>query len=291
MGNSAFYYYPHPDTLVRPRQTVDLGEIISDLQIRPYRVSHDGVSVGGRLSRVNRRVGMSVRIINERFTDNQLAEKLYTMADHMERGGSVSFTVDTAKTYAAFGIKKTGVIYDLTATTEVYQMKDPLFDSISSTAPAENDVLLVESFGPDAKREEVRVHTYNATTKVLTIKTPLLYAHSGPTLFRHRDFFPVLYRNASETNAALTHDHRISWTWDINCEVYPAHLRELYAEDSTTITPSGGRTIDSIVGGTSADIGIPGDGLSDLPAWLDIGKADEEPDSPIRTMLETLGLV
>ena len=89
MGNSAFYYYPHPDTLVRPRQTVDLGEIISDLQIRPYRVSHDGVSVGGRLSRVNRRVGMSVRIINERFTDDQLAEKLYTMADHMERGGSL----------------------------------------------------------------------------------------------------------------------------------------------------------------------------------------------------------
>ena len=221
---------------------------------------------------------MSVRIINERFTDNELAEKLYTMADHMERGGSVSFTVDTAKTYAAFGIKKTGDVYG-TTTTEVYQMKNALFDSMSSTAPALNDVLLVESFGPNAKREEVRVHSYNPIAKVLTIKTPLLYAHSGPTLFRHRDFFPVLYRNASETNAALTHDHRISWTWDINCEVYPAHVRELYSEDSTTITPSGGRTIDSIIGGPDSEVAES------------ISFGDFEPDGSVGPISDALAII
>ena len=96
MGNSAFYYSPHPDTSKVATQTIDLGEVISDLQITPYRISHDAVSIGGRLSRVNRRVGMRVRIINERFTDTELAEKLYTMGDHIERGGAVSFTVDTA---------------------------------------------------------------------------------------------------------------------------------------------------------------------------------------------------
>ncbi len=33
MGNSAFYYSPHPDTSKVATQTIDLGETISDLQI------------------------------------------------------------------------------------------------------------------------------------------------------------------------------------------------------------------------------------------------------------------
>jgi hypothetical protein len=228
MGNSAFYYSPHPDTSKVATQTIDLGETISDLQITPYRISHDAVSIGGRLSRVNRRVGLRARIILERFTDNELAEKLYTMGDHIERGGAVSFTVDTAKCYAAF-VRALPDEFYAAPTRGTYLMGPALFDEYSTTAPAAGDVLFAESFGPDAKREEVRVHSFNSVSRELQLSHPLRYNHQGPLMIRHRDFFPVLFRSARNSEQpALTHDHRISFTWDILMEAFPAHLLELF---------------------------------------------------------------
>tara|TARA_Y100000592_G_scaffold22763_1_gene35307 strand:+ start:994 stop:1875 length:882 start_codon:yes stop_codon:yes gene_type:complete len=251
MGNSAFYYSPHPDTSKVATQTIDLGETISDLQITPYRISHDAVSIGGRLSRVNRRVGLRARIILERFTDTELAEKLYTMGDHIERGGAVSFTVDTAKCYAAFVLSEADDFF-ASPTRGTYRMRAPLFDEYSSTAPASGDVLFVESFGPDAKREEVRVHSFNAVTRELQLSSPLKYNHQGSILIRHRDFFPVLFRSArNNEQAMLTHDHRISYTWDLTLECYSAHLLELYysGRDAGTGASAGTIGLDAKVTG------------------------------------------
>jgi hypothetical protein len=231
-----------------------MGEVISDLQLTPYRLMHDGLSGGGRLSRVHRRVGLKVRIVHERFTDDALGEKLYTMGDHLERGGAVSFAVDSAKTFAAFIDKKLGETYGIGGGGEVFRMHAPIFDSYSTTPPAVDDVLIVESFGANAKREELRCASYDKILKKLTTQTPLLYAHSGPTMVRHRDFFPALHLPATAAGALLTHDHRISWTWDATLEAYPAHLRELYVVDPQDIAPTdavGGRTIDEIIGGPS----------------------------------------
>lgn len=252
MGNSAFYYSPHPDTSKVATQTIDLGETISDLQITPYRISHDAVSIGGRLSRVNRRVGLRARIILERFTDHELAEKLYTMGDHIERGGAVSFTVDSDKCYAAFiGSSPDPFFSDPTRGTHI--MREPLFDEYSTSAPSAGDVLFVESFGPDAKREEVRVHSFNSLTRVLELKSPLKYNHQGSVLVRHRDFFPALFRSARNSEQPmLTHDHRISYTWDILMESYPAHLLELYytGQDVGTGPSAGTIGLDSKISGT-----------------------------------------
>ncbi len=259
MGNSAFYYSPHPDTSKVATQTIDLGEVISDLQITPYRISHDAVSIGGRLSRVNRRVGLRARIILERFTDTELAEKLYTMGDHIERGGAVSFTVDTAKCYAAF-VKAMPDDFYSAPTRGTYMMGPALFDEYSASAPAAGDVLFVESFGPDAKREEVRVHTFNVLTRELQVSPPLRYNHQGPLMIRHRDFFPVLFRSArNNEQAMLTHDHRISYTWDLTLEAYPAHLLELFysGQDIGGGPSSGTIGLDRITGGPIGPIGGP----------------------------------
>lgn len=262
MGNSAFYYSPHPDTSKVATQTIDLGEVISDLQITPYRISHDAVSIGGRLSRVNRRVGMRVRIINERFTDTELAEKLYTMGDHIERGGAVSFTVDTAKTYAAFINAELDPFYGAPARGS-YRMNAPLFDEYSTAAPSAGDVLFVESFGADAKREEVRVHSFDSVSRILQLSTPLRYNHIGTVLVRHRDFFPVLFRSArNNEQPMLTHDHRISYTWDLTLEAYPAHLLELFysGRDVGSGPSSGTISLDSKISGpTIGTISFGGD--------------------------------
>ena len=267
MGNSAFYYSPHPDTSKVATQTIDLGETISDLQITPYRISHDAVSIGGRLSRVNRRVGLRARIILERFTDNELAEKLYTMGDHIERGGAVSFTVDTAKCYAAFVLAEADEFF-ASPTRGTYRMGPALFDEYSTTAPSAGDVLFAESFGPDAKREEVRVHSFNSVSRELQLSHPLRYNHQGPLMIRHRDFFPVLFRSArNNEQAMLTHDHRISYTWDLTLECYSAHLLELfYSGRDIGGGPSTGTIgLDKIISGPIVGPTSPSGSSSTLP--------------------------
>ena len=273
MGDSAFWYSPHPNPLVVPTQKVSLGETISDLQLTPYRISHDAVSWGGKLSRVNFRSGLRVRIINERFTDNELAEKLYTMNDHLERGGVVSFAVDDTETFCAFGERAHGGFEPLG--TAAYDLSvGPLFTSFSSADPAAGDVLIAQSFGPEAKREEVRVHSYSGSR--LTLAGKLKFDHKGALLFRHRDFFPALFRpaNTNET-ALLTHDHRISWTWDATLEEYPAHVKKL-AEASPSVVEND--PIDEVIRGPETVISTgrfsAKDGsfpitVAELPPWLE----------------------
>lgn len=274
MGDSAFWYSPHSNPLVVPTQKVSLGETISDLQLTPYRISHDAVSWGGKLSRVNFRTGLRVRIINERFTDNELSEKLYTMNDHLERGGGVSFAVDDTKTFCGFGEKAHGG-FELTGTAAYDLSVGPLFTSYSSTAPASGDVLIAQSFGPDAKREEVRVHSYSG--RRLTLASKLKFDHKGTILFRHRDFFPALFRPAaSNETALLTHDHRITWTWDATLEEYPAHVRKMAEASASAVESS---PLDDLISGPEkeSEAGVLGaiDGLSstgikkaDLPPWF-----------------------
>ena len=131
-------------------------------------------------------------------------------------------------------------------------MRAPLFDEYSTAAPSSGDVLYVESFGPDAKREEVRVHSFDPLTRELQTESPLKYNHQGSILIRHRDFFPVLFRSArNNEQAMLTHDHRISYTWDLTLEAYPAHLLELYysGRDAGTGASAGTISLDAKITG------------------------------------------
>ena len=223
MGTSKIYWFP-TSTEISGRQEIDFGEILSDLQITPYRVVSDAVSIGGAFSRVARRSGMRVRIIHERFADDALAEKLYSLQSHLGAGGAISFAVDSDNAYAAF----VQPYSSLEAGTTTHTMEPELMSTYGGGDPVSGDVFHVESFGASPRREEVRVSGFNDTMRILTMQTALKYNHARPILFRHRDFFPALFWPESQMSSPiLTHDHRISWTLNFELEVYPAHLRTM----------------------------------------------------------------
>ena len=72
----------------------------------------------------------------------------------------------------------------------------------------------------DAKREEVRVHSFNAVTRELQLSSPLKYNHQGSILIRHRDFFPVLFRSArDEISGEQENVIRLSAGWHDHLEL------------------------------------------------------------------------
>lgn len=279
MGSSKIYWFP-TSTAVAGRQEIDFGETISDLQISPYRVVSDAVSIGGRFARVARRSGMRVRIVHERFTDTALAEKLYSLQSHLEAGGAISFAVDSTNAYASF-IAGDGVTFS--GSTPTYTMEPELFSSYGGGNPATNDVLHAESFGANPRREEVQVHTYQAALNLLTLKADLKYDHAAPVMIRHRDFFPALFWPQDQTQTPiLSHDHRISYTLDMTLEVYPAHLRALAGTGSQDGPP---------IGGTLAEPGsLDLDSLILGPMGTDpTSTAEDSPKLPeVRGLLSTI---
>ena len=237
MGNSKIFYYP-ASREVSGLQTIDFGETISDLQISPYRVTTDAVSIGGRFSRIARRSGMRVRIIHERFTDLDLARALYSLQSHLFSGGALSFAVDDTDTYAAF---YTGGSAIFSGSRPTYPMQPELFKAYGTTTPANGDVLHVESFGAGARYEETTVHTFSGRN--LTLGADLKYDHGTPFMIRQRDFFPALF--LTDTSAPiLTDDRRISFTLDMTLECYPAHTRALLSSAGSDGLPIGG-TLDA----------------------------------------------
>mgnify|MGYP003118428748 CR=1 FL=1 len=250
-AESAFWYTPHPITGIIPTQRIDIGEIISDLQIDPFRISHDAVSWSGRRSRINMRSGLKVRIINERFTDTALAEDLFNMADHLERGLPVAFAVKKSKTFCGFSVGPADTSFGGTSRKQYDITVGPLFTAFSGASPAVGDVLLAQSFGADSKREECRVSSYDATTKRLVLQDSLKFNHVGLIMFRHRDFFPALFRPASTNETTLlTHDHRITYTFDAVLEEFPAHILALSEQDEQMVSTNGVNSVfDDLFGG------------------------------------------
>ena len=260
MANSRIYFYPG-GTEYGGLRTIDFGERVSDLQITPYRDVSDSVSMGGAFSRVARRSGMRVRIVLERFTDHELAEKFYSLQSHIEAGGGFSFAVDSAKTFAAFVNATGSTSIGPGFAAETFTHDDRILSEYGAHGLAADDVIHMESFGPGARREELRVHSYDEAIKQIVSKTPAIYGHHLPALIRHRDFFPYLIWPESQTqNPIITHDHRISFTLDMTCEIYPGNTHSAYQKagpDGTNIPDTDkakqdGTTLDGVFSNSAA---------------------------------------
>jgi hypothetical protein len=285
MGNSKIYFYPGGASY-GGLETIDFGERLSDLQITPYRDVSDSVSMGGAFSRVARRSGMQVRIVLERFTDEQLAERFYSLQSHLEAGGGFSFAVDDTKKFCAFVN-----IFGRTP-GERYSMinhNDVLLSEYGAHGLAVDDVLHLESFGPGGRREELQVSAYDSPAKNITIKSPLvIYDHPMPAFVRHRDFFPYLVWPESQMNSPIiTHDHRISYTVDFTCEIYPGNTRAAYQKAG----PDG---VNMAPGATELQDGVTIDNVFMNGGWMlsDVATYESTVDSsPMEQAIRTLEIL
>jgi hypothetical protein len=232
MGNPTLYYYP--DTAlsagsVGRLEKVDLGPTISDIQISPIRSVSDSVSLSGRASRTSWQSGIAVRLTLERFTDDALARDLYSFSSHAERGFHFGFALDKAKAFACvpglFEWERGRTL--IIGQTNIFDRWEP------AATLAVDDIVHISGAAPKNNREEHKLAAFSklATTTSITLADPLRYDHPYPAVFRHRDFYPVLYVPEADVNRPmLTHDHRISWTWECSAVLYPSWAASMSAQ-------------------------------------------------------------
>ncbi len=265
MGNPTLYYYPTTSIsagTVGLLEKVDFGEPISDIQITPLRRVADTVSLSGRASRTSYQSGIAVRITLERFTDDELARDLYSFSSHAERGKSFGFARDSAKAVAVVpsGSGWTRGSTNVTGSANIFRKWE------SAATLAANDIVHISGPSPRNNREEHKLDAWSMTTtrSTLTTDSALRYDHSYPAVLRHRDFFPVLYVPEAEVSRPmLTHDHRISYTWECSAVLYPYWAASLVdaADDiaPTTTSAMGSTDIDTLIRTTSPAL-TPADG-------------------------------
>jgi len=224
MGNAAIYYYPTLSTFATSSgsmlEKIDFGEGLSDLQLAPIRRVSDTVSLTGRTSRTSWAPGLRVRVLLERFTDDALAKQLFSFQSHADRGLFFGVTADTAKVVAH---NQRGEGFFRNQTT--MSCAGNIFSAWESAATlVANDPIHVSSPAPSHPQEEHKVSSYSSTSESASVisSTQLIYDHGAPAIVRYRDFFPMCFLPESEVGKPLlTHDHRIAWTFDMVCTLYP----------------------------------------------------------------------
>ena len=210
----AIYYYPASGFGAK-LEIIDLGEILSDLQMTPVRNSIDAMSYQGRFFRTNLNGRMKIRVLLERFTDRALVRKLYSLQTHLERGGLIGVTEHQHKSWAAYVVPGQGVAGAATMETggNVFYNQSAALEDL--------DEVVFQSSNPETKREWTQIAgDLTDTETTLNIEPGLLYNyHQDPVLVRWHGFWPVMRLPADQLGRPIvTHDHRISYTLDLTLE-------------------------------------------------------------------------
>ena len=229
MPSPFFTWWPHQTRSTSGRETITLSEDLSDLQVTPKRDVVETYSVHGGRSVELLRPWVEVRIVLERFTDRALFRKFSAMINHLERGGVVAFGLDSAK---AWMVRTREPIYQGNATVDGTGNIATAYhaDSLSTYVLAVDDEIIVESGPPAAKREYHVLTAISGGTGGTTGTTVVTIDPSSSTptnafrddyadgcLIRYSDFWPTLILPGSGVGSAmLSHDHRISYTLDLN---------------------------------------------------------------------------
>ena len=218
MGYAFFSWFPHQAGPSAGMETITLTEDLSDLQVTPKRDVVDSFGIHGGRSRELLRPWVDVRIVLDRFTDRALFRKFTAMINHLERGGVISFCVDSDKAFAA----RTRSFEAQNATVLELGPQDTDLYTTHPTRLANGDEVVIESGPPAGKRE---YHTIASHTTDGTGGTVLTVGADGLNLFddypagsvvRYSDLYPALILGPGQVGApTLVHDHRITYTLDI----------------------------------------------------------------------------
>ena len=212
--NPVIYYYPSSGFDAQ-LVTIDLGEILSDLQMTPIRSAIDAMSYQGRFYRTNLNGRMKIRVLLERFTDRALVRKLYSLQSHLERGGLIGICENQNKAWAAYlneGMGNSGQTV-LETGGNVFYNQTAALDAL--------DEVVIQSSNPEVKREWNDVNlAVGSTDARITLSDALIHNYKQePVLIRFHGFWPIMRLPADQLGRPIvTHDHRISYTLDLTLE-------------------------------------------------------------------------
>jgi len=181
------YWYPRATAALH---TIDVPQTPNDLQVVRDKVTGGGISLGGAVNLVPMQGYDRVRLVVERRSERlaslyEWRDEARTLVDHLLRGGSVGFALDTTKAFLCtpgspfvHGLSSVGVSGNALASWEA-----------AATLSAD-DRLVISSSNPDRMREEATVASFTAGT--LGLDRAIRFQHSGLTSIRHWGFYPVL---------------------------------------------------------------------------------------------------
>ena len=245
MGSPTIYYYPDP---LGTLETLTFPENLTDLQITPMRETADAMTLNGGMYRRSYASRLGVRIVLENFTSQSFWYQLQSLSAHLERGGSIGFSLDHDKTWAGF--LNDAASADRGETGRFHTPGDASFSSNNdndfyvwnnSATVAADDTICICNANPEGFREFIEIDSVSSATGINT-KTGLIYTYSSrPILLRWRDFFPALKMSPGAMgNAIVTSNHRISFTLDLDLQEDWRTLQAIY---------DGGTLADATAGG------------------------------------------
>ena len=202
MGTAKFFFYPQPDG---SRLSIidlgeQLGELFSDIQ---YDVQ-DGISRDGRQYRS---IGMNREIVTiqrDRMAGGEdLAHKLFSLQNHLDRGFSCSFTADSSFSWA-YPLKNRPEAVD----SAIGVGANPFQDMLGSITPQANQYMVLETESPLGIREIREIQSSTVTSSAggtISVKSPYIqFTYPTSRVFaRWYRFFPVLRRPAEDVGKSI----------------------------------------------------------------------------------------
>lgn len=217
MSASYIMYYPRGsssfETIILPRT--------SDLLLSDRRARTDAFPVGGSLLTADLGGWRDVRIISERITDTSVINQLLSLDSHIRSGGSIAYALSLSKSAGAWA--RAGVRSGST-TISLRSLQEFPYDTTELKGGSE---ITIESPNPNHFRQWAIIDSVNGN--VITLTSPLLYDMDGPVFVRYKDFYPVLFMEASQADSDqwLTHDHRRNYTVDLQLVEMPGSIQLL----------------------------------------------------------------
>ena len=211
MGNPTFWYYPTPDGT--KRHTIDLGEPLAEM-FSDFEVdSATAVSFDSQMYRTTGLHREVVTIQRDRFKlGEDLAYKLHALQNHLDRGYSVSFSADSAKSFC-FPLS----LNPSSGDHRVNVLGDPFRGMTGSAIPATGEIMVLESQNPQLLYEQHKMKANNTSTPAASLTTSgggtmniepaVAFTQSTASFIRYYRFFPVLKRpNADVGKAIITNE-------------------------------------------------------------------------------------
>ena len=209
MGNPKFYFFPEPDG--SNKVTIDLGEGLAEFFFDFEVERNTGVAMDGAMYRATTTHRQIITIQRDRFTAGEdLAIKFAALQNHLDRGFSCAFAVDSSKAWAyPITMPPVGGMLNMAV------HGDPFRGMIGGTVkPSANDYCTVIAQNPELIYEQNKIKsTFNNTAWVtanggtLQLENRMAFTYSAPTFITHYRYFPVLKRpNADVGQNIITNE-------------------------------------------------------------------------------------
>jgi len=199
MANPKFYFFPEPDgsQLVE----IDLGEGLAEFFFDFEVERSTAVALDGGMYRTTTTHRQILNIQRDRFTGGEdLAIKFAALQNHLDRGYSCAFAVDSSRAwcYPIINFPQGGV-------SEVQVGGDPFRGIVGLFSPLANDFVNIISQNPDLVFEQNKVNSTFSSVGwsssqggVLPLENQTAFTYNKPAFIHHHRYFPLLKRPNQE---------------------------------------------------------------------------------------------